>query len=59
MYRANFSAVDVYNKLTFGPRSLQKPFYHRDWRIRFWLACLAMCETNAYMVNSYYRERSG
>ena len=50
IYRRNYSTVDVYNKLTFGPRSLQKPFQVKDWKVRFFFATLAMCETNTFLA---------
>ena len=59
LYRGNFSTVDVYNKYTFGPRSLQMPFKTRDWRLRFFFALLAMCETNAYLAYRHICERDG
>ena len=50
MYRANYSKVDVFNKLTFGPKSGQMPYKTRDWRMRFFFATIAMCETNAFLA---------
>lgn len=55
IYRDKFSAVDIHNKWTFGPQSLQYPFKTRSWQMRFWFALAAISETNAFLAHNKLR----
>jgi hypothetical protein len=49
IYRSNFNAVDVHNKLAVGPRSVCN--LGADLlTLKLWLSMLAIAETNAYFV---------
>lgn len=50
MYRANFWAVDRFNRLALGPSSIQYCVRTLDWRKRCFFALLAMSVTNAYLA---------
>ena len=54
-----FSGVDIFNKHTFGPKSLQVPFVTKNWKLRFFFALFAMCETNAFLAHSWFQADSG
>ena len=59
IYRERFSSVDIFNKLSLGPNSVQKAYKTQDWRARMFQACMAFCETNAYLAYKMRREREG
>ena len=60
LYRAHFSAVDRWNRHTFGPTSLQHALTTKDWRLRFFLALFSACVTNAFLAgNAHRRRKSG
>jgi hypothetical protein len=58
-YRANFWRVDVWNKVAWGPKSVMKVLKTKNWKLRFFLALVAACETNAYMAYNFSRKADG
>ena len=50
-YRGTFSKVDIFNKMSLGPNSLQMVYKTKEWVNRFFLAVLSMCITNAYLAH--------
>ena len=49
-YRSRFWTIDRFNKLALGPDSVAKAVKTKDWRIRIFMALVAMSETNAYLA---------
>jgi hypothetical protein len=49
IYRSNFNAVDVHNKLAVGPRSVCNMGANL-LPLKLWLSMLAIAETNAYLM---------
>jgi hypothetical protein len=49
IYRSNFNAVDVHNKLAVGPRSVCN-MGAKARPLKPWLSMLAIAETNAYLM---------
>ena len=59
LYRGNFWAIDRFNKLALGPSSVATAFRTMDWKRRFFMSVLALCETNAYLAyNAMAAEKS-
>ena len=50
VYRESFSRVDVFNKLALGPGSVQDSYQTRSWTFKFFLCCVSMAETNAFLA---------
>lgn len=57
MYRRHFNAVDKYNKLTMGPKSVATAIKTRAWAFRFFLGLLSCCVSNAYLGRKMDAER--
>jgi hypothetical protein len=57
-YRESFSRVDVFNKLALGPSSIQDSYQTRSWSFKFFLCCVAMAETNAYLAYKWRQRNS-
>jgi hypothetical protein len=49
IYRSNFNAVDVHNKLAVGPRSVCNVATN-SLPLKLWLSLVACAETNAYLM---------
>jgi hypothetical protein len=49
IYRTNFNAVDVHNKLSVGPRSVNDVATN-SLPLKLWLSLVAFAETNAYLM---------
>lgn len=58
-YRDKFWHVDRFNKLALGPKSIQYVLKTNDWRVRMFLALLAISETNAWLLQNAMLERQG
>ena len=58
-YRSKFSTVDVWNRHTFGPTSLQHAYRTKSWQMRFFFAMIAACVTNAFLAGNYHLKRQG
>lgn len=50
LYRSNFNAVDLFNRLAFGPGSIGTGISTKSFELRLFLSTLAMAETNAYLA---------
>jgi hypothetical protein len=57
IYRSNFNAVDVHNKLAVGPRSVCN-VATTSLPLRLWLSMLACAETNAYLMYMHHHKLS-
>jgi hypothetical protein len=57
MYRSNFNAVDVHNKLSVGPRSVCK-VATGSLPLKLWLYLVACAETNAYLMYMHHHKLS-
>jgi hypothetical protein len=49
IYRSNFNAMDVHNKLAVGPRSVCS-MRANSLPLKLWLSMLAIAKTNAHLV---------
>ena len=59
-YRSLFSAVDRFNKLALSQQnSVQYGIRTEKWRTRFFMAMVAICETNAWLAHCNRLETQG
>ena len=57
-YRSRFSGVDRFNNIALGSNSSVQYAVHTErWQVRFFLAMLAISETNAYLAHNIRRTR--
>lgn len=59
IYRAGFSAVDIFNKMSLGPNSIQKAYKTKQWTHRMFLAFLSFAVTNAYLCHKHRNKSNG
>lgn len=52
-YRGKFSGVDRWNRFSFGPGSIQNAMKTKSWHVRFFLAMLSACVTNAFLASNW------
>lgn len=50
--------MDRFNRLSLGPGSIQYAVNTQDWKVRFFLALLAISETNAYLITNTMLKRN-
>ena len=53
LYRSNFNAADVFNKMATGPNSIAKQIGVKVWWKRAFFGFVSLCETNAYLAYNF------
>ena len=53
LYRSNFNAADVSNKMATGSNSIAKQIGIKVWWKRAFFGFVSLCETNAYLAYNY------
>lgn len=48
LYRNNFAAIDTYNKVALGPKSVMHTVKVKNWFKRMFQVMIALAETNSY-----------
>ena len=58
LYRSNFNAADVFNKMATGPNLIARQLVVKVWWKRAFFGFVSLCETNAYLAYYYITEDS-